>query len=87
MLFNWQVQDLCVVFEWWHIHSVTGLLFSCLAVFGIAAGYEYLRAQTATLDQMWYEANSKKAADEQYETIAGEQETLLHRATGPGVAR
>ncbi|ORY94811.1 Ctr copper transporter family-domain-containing protein [Syncephalastrum racemosum] len=63
MLFNWQVEDVCVVFEWWHIRTAAGLIASCLAVFAIAAGYEFLRAESAALDQKLQDATEKKRAD------------------------
>ncbi|KAI8138758.1 Ctr copper transporter [Fennellomyces sp. T-0311] len=73
MLFNWQVKDVCVVFEWWHIHTATGLFLSCLVIFGIAAGYEYLRAKSSALDQAWH---IKK-----YDGSDDEGDGLLSRAT------
>ncbi|KAI9251830.1 hypothetical protein BDA99DRAFT_521294 [Phascolomyces articulosus] len=57
MLFNWQVQDVCVVFEWWHIHTGIGLFLSCVAVFAIAACYELLRAKANDMDQTWITKN------------------------------
>lgn len=84
MLFNWQIQDVCVVYEWWHIHSALEMFISCLVIFAIAAGYEYLRAQSSTLDQMWYDANAKKRADtrlaDDREEVQ-ENEGLLQRNT------
>ena len=65
MLFNWQVKDVCVVFEWWHIHTATGLFISCLIIFGIAAGYEYLRAKSNAFDQAFYVKKRAGSDDEE----------------------
>jgi copper transporter 1 len=69
MLFNWQVNDVCVVFEWWHIHTAVDLLLSCIAVFCIAAGYEYLRVWSTSLDDQWTQAEKKKLVDQR--TLVG----------------
>ncbi|KAI9277536.1 Ctr copper transporter family-domain-containing protein [Sporodiniella umbellata] len=54
MLFNWQVEDTCVVFSWWHISGPLSMLFSCVIVFLIAAFYESIRAYSTTLDTQWH---------------------------------
>ena len=46
MLFTWDTNNLCIVFEQWHIRSTAGLLFSLIAVVLIGMGYEALRAGT-----------------------------------------
>ncbi|KAI8967815.1 Ctr copper transporter [Mycotypha africana] len=61
MLFNWQVKDVCIVFEFWHIHNILELVMSCLAIFLIAAGYEYIRVCFASCEQ-WSQAEKKKVA-------------------------
>lgn len=87
MLFNWQVQDVCVVFEWWHIRSAAGLAVSCLVVFAIAAGYEFLRAESAALDQKLQDATEKKRADdfaqvqEAADASTSESQGLLNAST------
>lgn len=43
MLFTWNTEDLCIVFEWWHIRSTFGLVASLLAVVALVAGYEAVR--------------------------------------------
>ncbi|CAI4968459.1 ANM_HP_G0076580.mRNA.1.CDS.1 [Saccharomyces cerevisiae] len=43
MLFSWSYKNTCVVFEWWHIKTLPGLILSCLAIFGLAYIYEYLK--------------------------------------------
>ncbi|KAG0174942.1 hypothetical protein DFQ28_003634 [Apophysomyces sp. BC1034] len=41
------------------------MLVSCLAVFAIAAGYEYLRSWSSALDQQWWTIESRKRTDAQ----------------------
>ncbi|GMM37725.1 low-affinity Cu transporter [Saccharomycopsis crataegensis] len=45
MLFTWEYQDVCVVFEWWHIKSQFQLLASVVAIIALAAGYEFVKYQ------------------------------------------
>ncbi|KAI7858885.1 Ctr copper transporter family-domain-containing protein [Circinella umbellata] len=78
MLFNWNVEDVCVVFEWWHIHSNIGLFLSCLVVFGIAVCYELLRAKANELDQTWY---VRKVNDNDAELGDEETDRLLRPET------
>ncbi|KAG0170880.1 hypothetical protein DFQ30_001863 [Apophysomyces sp. BC1015] len=81
MLFNWQVEHVCVVFEWWHIRSALGLIVSCLAVFAIAAAYEFLSKEAKALDKNWLEANAKKLDLLEVDENAadGERDGLLGR--------
>jgi copper transporter 1 len=65
MLFNWQIKDVCVVFEWWHIQNAMDLLLTCIAVFCIAAGYEYLRVWSSSFDEQWAQADKKRSVDDQ----------------------
>lgn len=46
MLFNWDTNNLCIVFSQWHIRTTAGLFFSLIAVILIGMGYEALRAGT-----------------------------------------
>ncbi|KAJ1976746.1 copper transpport protein [Dimargaris cristalligena] len=41
MAFNWETKNVCVLFESWRIDSPESLIFSCLAVVILAAGYEF----------------------------------------------
>jgi len=59
MLFTWNTKNLCLVFEWWHVRTTPGLIFSLLAVVALAAGYEALRKVSRT-----YEASVAKKASE-----------------------
>ncbi|KAI8889826.1 Ctr copper transporter [Backusella circina FSU 941] len=65
MLFNWQIKDVCVVFEWWHIQTAMDLLLTCVAIFCIAAGYEYLRVWSSSFDEQWVQADKKRSVDDQ----------------------
>lgn len=67
MLFNWQIKDTCIVFEWWHIHTAIDMLLSCIIVFAITAGYEYLRVWSNSLDDQWSQADKKKLSDQIHE--------------------
>ncbi|KAI7871481.1 Ctr copper transporter [Spinellus fusiger] len=60
MFFNWQIENLCIVFESWHISTPSGLILSCLAVFAIAAGYEYIRSWSALMESAWNTTQWKK---------------------------
>ncbi|KAH6898385.1 Ctr copper transporter family-domain-containing protein [Thelonectria olida] len=44
MLFNWDTNNVCIVFRQWHIRSTTSLFFSLLAILLLTVGYEALRA-------------------------------------------
>lgn len=44
MLFTWDTTNLCIVFRQWHVRSFASLVFSLLAVVGLAMGYEALRS-------------------------------------------
>jgi copper transporter 1 len=82
MLFNWQVKDVCVVFEWWHIHTPVDLLLSCIAVFCIAAGYEYLRVWSGSLDDQWSQVEKKKLSDQR--ALVGHGEEEIETTDGAG---
>ncbi|CEP07857.1 hypothetical protein [Parasitella parasitica] len=56
MLFNWQVENTCVVFRWWHISGPISMILSCVAIFLIAAGYEWIRAYSTSIESRWKEA-------------------------------
>lgn len=62
MLFNWDVENVCIVFEWWRIKTAFGLLLSCIIIAGIAAGYEFLRHASREYDDEILAANKKKDA-------------------------
>ncbi|KAI8054161.1 Ctr copper transporter [Gilbertella persicaria] len=90
MLFNWQVKDICIVFEWWHIHTAVELLLSCIAVFMIAAGYEYLRVWSSQLDEQWSQAEKKRLIEQQTLMVGiegDEEETTPHPSNSVGYAR
>lgn len=73
MLFNWQIKDTCIVFEWWHIYTAADMLLSCVIVFSITAGYEYLRVWSNSLDDHWSHADKRKLSGQIMHT--GEEES------------
>jgi copper transporter 1 len=62
MIFNWDIKDVCIVFESWHIETWVGMVVSCAVIFAIAAGYEYLSAWTTTLDRNLARRDGKRHA-------------------------
>nr|AFU72289.1 copper transport protein CTR1 [Amanita strobiliformis] len=87
MLFNWQIENTCVVFRWWHISGPISLMISCLMVFIIAALYEWIRAYSTTLDTQWHapELNDRNEENEQenvvyayqqYKRLSGQKELI-----------
>ncbi|KAI8975555.1 Ctr copper transporter family-domain-containing protein [Mycotypha africana] len=87
MLFNWQVEDTCVVFRWWHISGPWTMFWSCLIIFLIGAAYEWMRAYSVSLDNKWKEEAAYLAqknccqnnGEEDDEVTAGrEQRSLVH---------
>ncbi|RKP38230.1 Ctr copper transporter [Dimargaris cristalligena] len=53
MAFNWETKNVCVLFESWRIDSPESLIFSCLAVVILAAGYEFSKKISATPPTGW----------------------------------
>jgi len=43
MHFTWETDNLCIIFNSWHIRSTAGLIFSLIGVALLTAGYEALR--------------------------------------------
>ncbi|KAF9362618.1 hypothetical protein BGX34_005804 [Mortierella sp. NVP85] len=62
MLFNWDTENVCVVFESWRIDSPLGLVFSCLIIIGLAASYELLRSQARRYEERLVEGAKKRHA-------------------------
>jgi copper transporter 1 len=81
MLFNWDVENVCIVFEWWRIKSAFGLLLSCFIIAGIAAGYEFLRHASREYDEDIVTANKKKDASRRLEDNHAENDGLLSTST------
>ncbi|KAI8319607.1 Ctr copper transporter, partial [Martensiomyces pterosporus] len=44
MAFNWDTENVCVLFDFWRINSSTSLLLTCVAVFLLGYLYEAARA-------------------------------------------
>ncbi|KAG0037277.1 hypothetical protein BGZ82_002822 [Podila clonocystis] len=60
MLFNWQTENLCVVFESWRIDTPIGLVFSFLVIVAMAASYEALRGQSRRFEERLIEGERKR---------------------------
>ncbi|CAO3627127.1 unnamed protein product [Mucor hiemalis] len=87
MLFNWQIEDTCVVFRWWHIKGPISLILSCLAIFIIAALYEWIRAYSLLIESRWHDAelllSRANTGEEEDDVLIGVQNeagqrTLVH---------
>ncbi|KAK9385375.1 Ctr copper transporter family-domain-containing protein [Lipomyces mesembrius] len=46
MLFTWDTNSICIVFQWWRIYNKITLAFSFLGIVGLGMGYELLREMT-----------------------------------------
>lgn len=77
MLFNWQIENTCVVFRWWHIKGPISLIVSCIAIFCIAAGYEWIRSYVSLVETKWEEAEILLSRTEEDEPVL-EGQTLVH---------
>ncbi|KAI8345390.1 Ctr copper transporter [Mortierella sp. GBAus27b] len=64
MLFNWDTENVCVVFESWKINSPLSLVFSCIIVIGLTASYELLRAQARRYEERLLEGARKRHTSE-----------------------
>ncbi|KAI9845848.1 MAG: hypothetical protein M1837_004529 [Sclerophora amabilis] len=43
MLFTWNTENLCIIFEGWRVTGLFSLIWSLLAVMALTAGYEFVR--------------------------------------------
>jgi len=50
MIFTWDYNNMCIIFEWWHVRSTVHLIISLLAIIALTAGYEAVRAAAASYD-------------------------------------
>ncbi|KAF8984724.1 hypothetical protein BGZ46_007204 [Entomortierella lignicola] len=64
MLFNWDTENLCIIFESWNINSPSALVFSCLFIIGLAASYELLRSQSRSYEERLIEGARKRQGGE-----------------------
>ncbi|KAI8997128.1 Ctr copper transporter [Pilobolus umbonatus] len=82
MLFNWQIENTCVVFRWWHVDGPISFILSTIAIFCIAAAYEWIRAYSTALEYRWKEAEylqqrSNQLTEEEEEATHGDR-LLVH---------
>ena len=52
MIWNTQIEDTCVVFEWWHIRSKAGFVASFFAIVALGVLYEWLRVGARDVDRL-----------------------------------
>ncbi|KAK9478218.1 Ctr copper transporter family-domain-containing protein [Lipomyces japonicus] len=62
MLFTWNSEDLCIVFEWWHIRTGFGFFVSLIAIVLLSMGYEYARNLVANLEADLESSSSSTAS-------------------------
>ncbi|KAK9378961.1 uncharacterized protein V2V93DRAFT_374634 [Kockiozyma suomiensis] len=46
MLFTWQTDSICVVFQWWRMYNRFTVAISFLGIVGLGVGYELVRELT-----------------------------------------
>jgi copper transporter 1 len=77
MLFNWDTENICVIFSWWHINGIGTMLLACLltAVFGII--YEAIRNTARRYDaRLIQEERRQYQSESESEEEAGVHRTL-----------
>lgn len=52
MIWNTQIEDTCVVFDWWHIRSTTGFVASFFVILALGVLYEWLRVGARDADRL-----------------------------------
>ncbi|ODQ59801.1 hypothetical protein WICANDRAFT_53305 [Wickerhamomyces anomalus NRRL Y-366-8] len=45
MLFTWDWKNLCVVFRWWHVRSLTSFIVTLVALVVFGIGYEFFKSR------------------------------------------
>lgn len=51
MIWNTQIIDTCIVFDWWHIRSNAGFALSFFIIVLLGIAYEYLRELQRAVDR------------------------------------
>ncbi|KAL4244499.1 Copper transport protein [Abortiporus biennis] len=51
MLWNTQIENTCIVFRSWHIHTKSAFIFSCLIILLLGVLYEWLREAQKNMDR------------------------------------
>ncbi|CAJ0645409.1 6453_t:CDS:2 [Entrophospora sp. SA101] len=74
MLFNWDIEHLCVVFSWWRINSILGLVVSCGIVILIGMFYEYIRYLSKNYDKKLYQGGYRSVVAEDDNLVALNEE-------------
>ena len=52
MIWNTQIEDTCVVFDWWHIRSKVGFVASFFVIVALGVLYEWLRVGARDVDRL-----------------------------------
>ncbi|KAK9463652.1 Ctr copper transporter family-domain-containing protein [Lipomyces oligophaga] len=71
MIFTWNSDDLCIVFDWWHIQTFAGFLISLVAVAGLSMGYEFLRT--------WISSKEAVAPEQMPAAVHKREDELKHQ--------
>ncbi|KAI9292391.1 Ctr copper transporter [Neoconidiobolus thromboides FSU 785] len=69
MTINADVENICVLFDFWRINGALSMVLSCLIIFILGIGYEYLRS----LSQNWQERIERS-----YRVLANSEPESIH---------
>ncbi|CAG8645136.1 2562_t:CDS:2 [Acaulospora morrowiae] len=64
MLFNWEYRNLCIVFSWWGVNSIPGLILSCAIICILAITFEVLRFVSRKYDEKIYLSGHRPLEEE-----------------------
>ncbi|KAK9722587.1 copper transpport protein [Basidiobolus ranarum] len=78
MVFNWDISNLCVVFNWWRVNSIPTLIVSIILVFALSASYEMLRDYTRTFEQRILLKHQTTATNDEDPESPDSNESLLN---------
>ncbi|EGW30894.1 uncharacterized protein SPAPADRAFT_62803 [Spathaspora passalidarum NRRL Y-27907] len=54
MIFTWDWKNTCVVFNWWHIKTYYGFIFTLFAIVLLGMGYEFVRAWFSCWEKAYF---------------------------------
>nr|CAG8487422.1 11808_t:CDS:2 [Entrophospora candida] len=74
MLFNWDIEHLCVVFSWWHINSIPILILSCGIIILIGVIYEYTKYLSKNYDKKLYQEEYRSIPEDD-NLVSNEEES------------
>jgi len=73
MIFTWNTQNLCVVFDWWQIKGPLSLIFTLVAVALLTAGYEAIREASRRYDAKSAEGVNRLPPDTSDDTLGNDR--------------